>query len=223
MALGKWGWFVLRRFGEDLMALFGGGEENFPMEDDPVGEFLSRKEEEAGQSEDEEGPVPAIATLELQAAEMGDENVEVQGPVVEDQEQSLDGADRVAEDSVETPLDGNEEGVAQLEDEAAEAAEVTDAEHQDLEVGSESVEVEATTDAEPQTLEVESQSAEPAEPAQGEEAPEEGEVDSLLDVFRSEQLSESTISELSRELSDTSVYSLLQEIKRIAEKVKKEP
>ena len=49
------------------------------------------------------------------------------------------------------------------------------------------------------------------------------EVDGLLDVFRSEQVSENPISALSRELSDTSVYSLLEEMKRIVEKVRKEP
>jgi len=49
------------------------------------------------------------------------------------------------------------------------------------------------------------------------------EVDGLLDVFRSEQISENPISELSRELSDTSVHSLLEEMKQIAEKVRKRP
>ena len=49
------------------------------------------------------------------------------------------------------------------------------------------------------------------------------EVDGLLDVFRSEQVSGNPISALSRELSDTSVYSLLEEMKRIVEKVRKEP
>jgi len=49
------------------------------------------------------------------------------------------------------------------------------------------------------------------------------EVDGLPDVFRGEQVSEDPISALSRELSDTSVYSLLEEMKRIVEKVRKGP
>ena len=222
MALEQWGSLVSRRFGRYLMALLGGGEEGFSIEDDPVGEFLSRKEQEAPQSEDEGTPMPAIANPEQQAVEVGTENVEVQGPAVEDREQSLDGPEKVAEDSVETSLDGNEEPLAQLEDEAGVAA-VTDADSQGPEVESESVEMAATADAAPQTLEVESQSAEEADSTQTEKAAEDGEVDSLLDVFKDEELSESPISTLSRELSDTNIYSLLEEMKQIVEKVRKRP
>ena len=220
MALEQWGSLVLRRFERHLMALFGVGEEGSSMEDDPVGEFLSRKEEEAGQSEDEGTPMPAIANPEQQAVEVGTENVEVQGPAVEDREQSLDGPEKVAVDLVETSLDGNEEPLAQLEDEAGVAA-VTDADSQGPEVESESVEMAATADAAPQTLEVESQSAEEADSTQREKAAEDGEVGSLLDVFKDEQISENPISTLSRELSDTNIYSLLEEMKRIAETVRK--
>ena len=205
------------------MALFGGGEEDFPMEDDPVGEFLSRKEEEGGRSEIEEGPMPAMANLELQAVAGEADNIEVLEPAAEESGQILDRPEQVAEDLVETSLDGDEERVAQLEDEAGEVVEVTDAGLQALVAESESVEMAAATHAAPQTLEVASQSAEAADSAQREEAPEDEEVDSLLDVFRSEQLSENLISTLSRELSDTSVYSLLEEMKRIVEKVRKRP
>ncbi len=259
MALEEWGRLVPRRFGRYLTALFRGGGGDLPMEDDPVGEFLTRKEEEPAQREDEESPMPAMANPELQAAEVGTDNVEAQGPVVEEAEQSLDGPEKLAEDSVETSLDGNEERVPQPEDEAGEVVEVTDAGLQALvadnlvetspdgdeervpqpedeaggvaavsdageqapEAESESVEMAVTSDADPQTLEAGGQSAEAADPAQGEEAAGDGEVDSLLEVFKSEQLSESPISALSRELSDTSVYSLLEDMKLIADKVRK--
>jgi len=239
MALEQWSWLAPRRFGRYFIALLRGYEDDFPVEEDPVGEFLSRREGEAGQSEDEEDPMPAMATPELQAAEVGSENIEIQGMAVDNREQSMDKPEQAAEDSAEPSLDGNEERVARLADEARgvaladvgpeapeveserfEMAETTDAEAQIPEVESESVEMAETTDAEPRTLEVESQSAEAADTAQREEAPEE-EVDSLLDVFKSEQDSENPISALSRELSDTSVYSLLEEMKRIAEKVRK--
>ena len=223
MTLEQWGSLVSRRFGRYLMALLGGSEEGFPMEDDPVGEFLSRTKEEAGQSEDEGTPMPAIANPEQQAVKVGTENVEVQGPAVEDREQSLDGPEKVAVDLVETSLDGNEEPLAQLEDEAGGVAAVTNADSQGPEVESESVEMAATADAAPQTLEVESQSAEEADSTQRENAADDGGVGSLLDVFKDEELSENPISTLSRELSDTNIYSLLEEMKRIAEKVRKRP
>jgi len=259
MALEEWGRLVPRRFGRYLTALFRGGGGDLLIEDDPVGEFLTRKGEGAGQSEDEESPMPAMANPEPQAAGVGLENVEARGPVVVEREQSPDGAEKLAEDSVETSLDGNEERVARLEDEAGEIVEVTDAGLQALvadnlvetspdgneervpqpedeaggvvavsdageqapEAESESVEMAVTSEAEPQTLEAGGQSAEAADPAQREVAAEDGEVDSLLEVFKSEQLSESPISALSRELSDTSVYSLLEDMKRIADNVRK--
>jgi len=275
MPLEQWGAMVSRRFGRYLTALFGVGEEGFSMEDDPVGEFLSRKEEGAEQSEDEGAPLPAIANAEQQAVEVGTENVEVQGPAVENQEQGLDGPEKVAVDLVETSLYGNEEPLAQFEAEAGGVAAVTDADSQAPEVEGESgemaatadaplqtlevegqsaeeadstqrekatevgeatdaglqapdvesepVEMAATADAAPQTPEVESQSAEKTDSTQREKAPEDGEGDSLLDVFKDEQLSENTISTLSRELSDVNLYSLLEEMKRIAEKVRKRP
>jgi len=221
MALEQWSWLAPRRFGRYFIALLRGYEDDFPVEEDPVGEFLSRREGEAGQSEDEEDPMPAMATPELQAAEVGSENIEIQGMAVDNREQSMDKPEQAAEDSAEPSLDGNEERVPPPEDEAGGVVEVTDADQQAPEAESESVEMAVTSEAEPQTLEAGGQSAEAAAPAQREIAAEDGEVDSLLEVFKSEQLSESPISALSRELSDTSVYSLLEDMKRIADKVRK--
>ena len=98
MTLEQWSSMVQRRFGRYLIALLRGSDEGFSMEDDPVGEFLSRKE--TGQIEDEWTPMPAIAKPEQQAVEVGTENAEVQGPAVEDQKQSLNGPEKVAEDLV---------------------------------------------------------------------------------------------------------------------------
>jgi hypothetical protein len=44
--------------------------------------------------------------------------------------------------------------------------------------------------------------------------------DSLLDVFTSEELVETTASKLSKELSDLSIYSLLEETKQVAQGIK---
>ena len=45
-------------------------------------------------------------------------------------------------------------------------------------------------------------------------------TDSLLDVFTSEELVESSISKLSKDLSDISIDSLLEQTKQVAEKIK---
>jgi hypothetical protein len=45
-------------------------------------------------------------------------------------------------------------------------------------------------------------------------------TDSLLDVFTSEELVESSISRLSKDLSDISIDSLLEQTKKVAEEIK---
>jgi hypothetical protein len=60
-----------------------------------------------------------------------------------------------------------------------------------------------------------------AEPAQA-KAPKKDDkgTDSLLDVFTSEELVESSISRLSKDLSDISIDSLLEQTKKVAEEIK---
>jgi hypothetical protein len=45
-------------------------------------------------------------------------------------------------------------------------------------------------------------------------------TDSLLDVFTSEELVESPVSKLSKDLSDVSIDSLLEQTKKVAEEIK---
>ena len=45
-------------------------------------------------------------------------------------------------------------------------------------------------------------------------------TDSLLDVFTSEELVESSVSRLSKDLGEVSVYSLLEQTKQVAEAIK---
>ncbi len=45
-------------------------------------------------------------------------------------------------------------------------------------------------------------------------------TDSLLDVFTSEEFVESSISKLSKDLSDVSIESLLEQTKQVAEEIK---
>lgn len=60
-----------------------------------------------------------------------------------------------------------------------------------------------------------------AEPAQA-KAPKKDDkgTDSLLDVFTSEELVESSTSRLSKDLSDISIDSLLEQTKKVAEEIK---
>jgi hypothetical protein len=55
---------------------------------------------------------------------------------------------------------------------------------------------------------------------EGEESQQEDDVDSLLDVFKEEQVSDSPISALARSLEETDMYSLLEEAKWIANMVR---
>jgi hypothetical protein len=60
-----------------------------------------------------------------------------------------------------------------------------------------------------------------ADPAQAKN-PKKGDTvtDSLLDVFTSEEFVESSISKLSQELGDVSVYSLLEQTKQVAGEIR---
>lgn len=51
-------------------------------------------------------------------------------------------------------------------------------------------------------------------------SPKKDEKDSLLDVFTNEELVETPISRLSKELSEVSVYTLLEQTKQLAEEMK---
>jgi hypothetical protein len=59
-----------------------------------------------------------------------------------------------------------------------------------------------------------------AEPSPTKDAKVERNPDSLLDVFTSEELVETPVSRLSKDLSDLSIYSLLEETKQVAQNVR---
>ena len=59
-----------------------------------------------------------------------------------------------------------------------------------------------------------------AEPSPTKESKGERNPDSLLDVFTSEELVETTASKLSKDLSDMSIYSLLEETKQVAQGIR---
>ena len=59
-----------------------------------------------------------------------------------------------------------------------------------------------------------------AEPSPPKDSKGERNPDSLLDVFTSEELVETTASKLSKDLSDMSIYSLLEETKQVAQGIR---
>jgi hypothetical protein len=59
-----------------------------------------------------------------------------------------------------------------------------------------------------------------AEPSSPKESKADRNPDSLLDVFTSEELVETTASRLSKDLTDLSIYSLLEETKQVAQGIR---
>ena len=79
---------------------------------------------------------------------------------------------------------------------------------------------EAASDEEPQVPEAKTPPITVKADAETTPGHEDDEVDSLLEVFKEVQLSDNPISLLSRDLADTDVYSLLEEMRWIAKRVK---
>ena len=163
---------------------------------------------------------------------------------VEEVAVATDEALRFLEDESEEAVEATDDGlrVLQVEDETVEMAEMADDEPGVVEAENRGVEAPASGGNDPRTLETEGQEVDMAELSYDDlEAVEEkgqkveisgspqvgeaqgDEEDSLLDVFKSEPLAESPISVLAQGLDDANIYSLLEEMKGIADKVRKSP
>lgn len=181
--------------------------------------------------EDEEGAVE----LEEEAEEVAAATDEVAAAT----DEALRFLEDESEEAVETTDDGLR--VLQVKGETVEMAAVADDEPQVVEAENRGIEAPASGDNDPRTLETEGQEVDVAAPSgddleageeeeqkaeisgspQVKEAQGDEEVNSLLEVFKSEPLSENPISVLSKELDDANIYSLLEEMKGIADKVRK--
>jgi len=238
VGLARWTRLVLDRSGTAFRALFAGVDGDSLLEEDPVGEFLSHKKDGTFQLEDEEGGKEEQASLEPRVTRAEGGDTEALEPAAADLEQSPEEQELEAEDLGLMSLDEDEEGAVELEEEVEEVAAATDEALRFLE--DESEEAPASGDNDPRTLETEEQEVDVAAPGGDDlEAVEEkgqkvkisgspqvkeaqgDEEDSLLEVFKSEPLSENPISVLAQGLEDTNVYSLLEEMKGIADEVKK--
>ncbi len=233
MGLAQWTRLALDRFGTNLKTLFVGDRDNFLVEEDPVGEFLSRKADGTLQFENE-ADRGEIEANDCQDVEANSEDNEVSELSVVNLQQSLDEQQAEEGEPVETYFDENEERVAQVEGEVAEATAIVNDDSQALEeespdggavatIDGENSDDEAviTTSDDYQMSGAGNENVEEAGQLRAGESQEDDEDDSLLDVFREEQFSDNPISVLSRGLGDMSVYSLLEETKRIADRVRK--
>ncbi len=218
MRVAQWARLTLVRLGSKIRSTMQRDEDDLLIEEeDPIGEFLSRKERGASLPVDEEA-------LEEEAVNP----------------EPAEGSSEGKEVTSATPV------VVKLQDDAEEPRSAVEAlpsdESEAVEVGEDDVEKEATAAVEGSPPEEETPvSGDNAETAADGEPPvpeaktspvvvelheeatpsdEDEEVDSLLEVFKEVQFSDNPISLLSRDLGDTDVYSLLEEMKWIAKKVK---
>ncbi|MBM3155742.1 MAG: hypothetical protein FJ004_00470 [Chloroflexi bacterium] len=190
---------------------FFGGRELVPLEEDPVGEFLDRKnngltvceeEENKEQQADGETAQPAVATA---ANEGKEEKVEL-----------------VAIDKVGDGQKLNEPGVAEKKTEEFPVAATVAAKTEESQPANKATEEPAKAEDKPQALEAVNQNAASANQPSAEKPKGAGDkdTDSLLDVFRSEQDETGTLGAISEDLSDMSIYSLLEEGKKIVAKIR---
>ena len=76
------------------------------------------------------------------------------------------------------------------------------------------------TDNNPQAVEGVGQEAATPDPLLADKPKDDQDADSLLDIFKGVEVEESNISVLSRELSDVSIHSLLEQIRQVADEIK---
>ena len=194
-----------------IESLFKEKEAEIPVENDPVGEFLESKKKGINLAEEGTAEATPVAKTSSQAVSQA----------VETSNKNAAAADQV---ETITQAVGSQMG-GSIQSETKVEAPVR------APTGSEKVEI-STAEAEASALlseaRLEARVPEPAgRKVETAEAPsangrqEEEKIESVLEVFRSEELALEATSALSKELGDMSVYSLLEETKQIAQIAKK--
>jgi len=194
-------------------ALFKEKEDILPLEPDPVGEFLESKKKGINLAEEEvnEAPPVADATPQTvgQAIEAGNENAA--------SAEKVEATTQAAESRLGSPIRSE----AKVETSAAVLAGGKKAEDGKAEAEAEASAVPSAAKAEARVPEPVGRKVEAANTPPASSPQEEEKIESVLEVFRSEELALDTTSSLSKELGDMSVYSLLEETKQIAQIAKK--
>lgn len=206
--------WALRRSWDYLVTTLRKREELVPLEDDPVGEFLDRKNSGIALAEDEAEEVPETPATR--------EGVKPTEPA--DQSEPI-GEDKAAGSEIETlakevevqlkPADGgaplnetvqteNERKVTVLQENSEEGE----------------AKAKAVTKEELKTAQPAAQSVEVSKPAEKKGAQENGDVESLLEVFKSAESDSGALSELTKDLANMSIYSLLEESKQVAARMR---
>ena len=221
------------RFLENLSLPLAKEKGDLPIEEDPVGEFLARKRAVGAEMEDEE-------TLEAEATEASSEEPDWDT-------ETVDAPDEAPATLVEKTFEQDRVEQIALPASGVEDSGAADRNARDEDVLQEdSAWEEVGPDSEPSVMSAERlntdgsgssgiadepvsrgevERGEPVrEEATGEAAGQgEDEIAELLEVFKSEELIDNPLADLSRDMDDVSVYSLLEEIRSVAERVKKAP
>lgn len=191
---------------------FFGGKELVPIEEDPVGAFLDRKKSgvNLADEEDEEEEHKTVgetsqAAVIVTGDEVKEEEVELVAVSKNNDEQELNESSIAEKNTGELPV------ASAVEAKPEETQPVNKASEEPMKI-----------EDKPQALEAVNQDTESSNQPPAEKLKEAGDkdADSLLDIFRSEQGEMDTIGPLSEELSDMSIYSLLEEGKKIVAKIK---
>lgn len=179
------------------------GGEHFPMDDDPVGEFLERKKAGVNLIEEDnnEHPVESAVPKAPEASSESGVGKDTAQPVQRQAEMSS-GAGLTGDVSADKlPYPGGDKVIPVI----SEAREVP---------------VKAQEEPHSKPLELGAQSVEIAKSPQEKAPKDDKDTDSILEIFKSEDLALEPSTPLSKELRDMNVYSLLEESKKIASKVK---
>lgn len=192
-----------------LGALFKEKEEILPVEPDPVGEFLESKKKGINPAEQVTGEGPPVARAAPQEV----------GQALEASRENTTGSEKVEAARAEAQPGSAVQPEAKVETAATVLTDSEKKETSKVEAGATAVLSESKLEAKiPEPV---GQNIEAANTQPGNSPQEDKKIESVLDVFRSEELAVDTTSTLSKELSDMDVYSLLEEIKQIADIAKK--
>jgi len=167
------------------------GGEHFPMDDDPVGEFLERKKAGVNLAEEDNNEQSVDSAAPKAAAQPVQRQAEIPA--------EAGSTGDISADKLQQP--GGEKVIPVI----SEAREVP---------------VKAQEEPHSKPLELGAQSVEIAKSPQEKAPKDDKDTDSILEIFKSEDLALEPSTPLSKELRDMNVYSLLEESKKIASKVK---
>jgi hypothetical protein len=207
----EWVAFTLKRTWQFLQESFSKEKELAPIEEDPVGEFLEKKKS---------GRFPAAEKQEEAPQSAGDAVIAPAGSIL-----SAARSEKVEATAASGVSEGQEAGAPGVTEEKTEAAQVVppvEVKAEEAEAVSQPSEEAAHTRERSQMLETVAPGiASTKVPPTGEaEKAVDDDTESLLEVFKTEQEEMETLGTIARELADMSVYSLLEEGKRIAAKIR---